>query len=76
VDKQADSGRPAGDEQQPTLDVDEAARRRLLKIIAYTAPAVVGTLLVSKDASAQPSSCPPNAGCQPNCGPASCKPHP
>jgi len=56
--------------------VEAVARRRLLKVVAYTAPAVVGTLMVSNDASAIPQkpSCPPNTGCQPNCGPNACNP--
>jgi hypothetical protein len=62
------------------------ARRRLLKIGIYTAPAIVGTLLLQRDAEAQsptcdpyqckPAPCPPKP-CDPTpCNPTPCKPAP
>ena len=47
----------------PAQDV-VLARRKLLSIVAYVAPAVVSTLAV-RHASAQPA---------PSCGPATCRP--
>lgn len=44
-----------------------AARRRLLRIGAYTAPAVLATLAMSRKAAARPQSCTPRCG--PPCGP-------
>jgi len=55
------------------------ARRKLLGM-AYVAPLVIGTLLISEDAAGQTVSCPPNGGpCRPDggaCGPSvvPCKP--
>lgn len=66
-----------GNEQDPKNDdrsgTDEA-RRRLLRIAAYTAPAVLATLSMSRKASATTSGgCNPN--CTPGCGPnVSCGP--
>lgn len=74
MDEREDSGKVEDVVSEAPDDVDVVARRRLLKVMAYTAPAVVGTLLVSNDALAQPTSCPPNTGCQPNCGPSVCNP--
>jgi hypothetical protein len=60
---------------------DEAileARRRLLRLGVYIAPAVLGTLLIGRDALAQVASCGP-AGCRPNtspCAPSPCRPRP
>ena len=48
------------------------ARRRLLEMAAYTAPAVIGSLLISQDAYAQPISCNPPRPCNP---PKPCDPH-
>lgn len=55
---------------------DEAARRRarrkLLKLAAYSVPVVVGTLTARQASAAtcEPNTgCPPNTGCQPNCEP-------
>ncbi len=65
------------------LSCEDEARRRLLKLVVYGAPAILGTLLVSGDARAQtpsctPAGCAPNSSCLPNtdpgCGPAACKP--
>jgi len=51
------------------------ARRKLLKLGAYAAPAVVGTLLLSGNANAK-TSCFPNGNCEP-CSPCppSCHPY-
>jgi hypothetical protein len=66
------------------------ARRKLLRLTAYMAPAVLGTMLYSREAGAQPmsgcnpsqcspngGSCGPNNNCNPNggpCGPSHCGP--
>jgi hypothetical protein len=56
------------------LTAQQQARRKLLAMTAYVAPAVLGTLLVGKRASAAPPSCGP-AGCNPSkCGPLKCSP--
>jgi len=69
-----DEGEPKQPEQAPPAEAssaeDEAvrARRRLLKLTAYSAPVVLGTVLLSKDALAQQQSCTP-ATCSPRCQP-------
>ncbi len=73
---QGDNSTP--DEQSPALDDEQRARRRLLKMTAYVAPAVIGTLLIGRTALAQTASCAPTR-CLPNigpCQPQSCKPRP
>lgn len=53
----------------------DRARRRLLRLGAYVAPAVIGSMLTAQ-ARAQTPSCGP-ATCNPNggpCGPANCAP--
>lgn len=68
--EQADS--PAGE----ATDTERIARRKLLKM-AYVAPAIIGTLLISEDAAGQQTSCTPNANpCNPppGCKPNECKP--
>ena len=65
--------------KNPPPDDVVLARRKLLKVVAYVAPAIVSTLAV-RHASAQttpscgPSVCPPDSGCQPACGPSNCRP--
>jgi hypothetical protein len=79
----------ADDDSHPEESQDQGllrARRALLKVSLYVAPAIVGTLLIPGDARAQatptcgPATCPPSA-CQPDpcgpaeqCGPVECKP--
>jgi hypothetical protein len=63
---------------------DEAvrARRRLLKLTVYSAPVVLGTVLLSKDALAQqaqscnPQNCNPRCDPRANCTPLTCPPAP
>ncbi len=62
------------------LDPEGRARRRLLRLTAYVAPAVIGTLLIGRDVLAQTPSCSPKT-CSPSscgplqgCGPQTCKP--
>jgi hypothetical protein len=60
----------------PDAGADEA-RRLLLKLGVYVAPAVLGVMSVSRNAGAQvPPSCNPNL-CNPGrpCNPGSCHPH-
>ncbi|HEY3451736.1 MAG TPA: hypothetical protein VGK67_35595 [Myxococcales bacterium] len=52
-------------------DAEKIARRKLLKLGAYAAPAIIGTLLISRDAQAQTISCGPG-----NCSPTPCNPVP
>jgi len=49
------------------------ARRKLLRLVAYAAPVIIGSF-AARDAAA--ASCAPNAGCSPHspCNPA-CFPH-
>ena len=79
-DKERRSGKPA-DVDAATNDVEQLdlpGRRNLAKLAVYAAPAIIGTLLISRDAMAQPVSCNP-ATCNPNggpCGPQNCNPRP
>jgi hypothetical protein len=54
-------------------DVDRA-RRRLLKVLVYTPPAIIGVVQMTQEgcapASCGPQSCHPNGGC----GPSHCHP--
>ncbi|KGO34491.1 MAG: hypothetical protein WBN83_09480 [Desulfoprunum sp.] len=47
------------------FDAEAMARRRLLKLAAYTVPIVVGSLLLPQAAAAS-SICIPNENCSPN----------
>jgi hypothetical protein len=77
----SESGSAPSEEGQagpdPELGADEA-RRLLLKLGVYVAPAVLGVMSVSRPAGAQakpscnPSQCHPHGG---PCGPNSCHPH-
>ncbi len=58
------------------LTPEQLARRKLLAMTAYVAPAILGTLLVGRTASAQarsclPFTCPPATPCAPG---TPCKP--
>lgn len=55
------------------MEADSTARRKLLKLAAYTVPIIVGTLIAGQAAAA---SCDPNGLCMPNvnCHP-ECFPH-
>ena len=61
-------------------DSIDTVRRKLLKLTVYVPPAIIGTMLVSREgwaqASCNPASCNPATGCNPGptCGPATCKP--
>lgn len=67
---------------EPPTDAEDAAiaaRRKLLKLTVYAAPAIVGTLLLSGDAAAAASCfpqviCNPCAPCNPACWPR-CRPN-
>jgi hypothetical protein len=70
---------PAPAEHAEALDAEQLARRRLLQLTAYVAPAIIGTLLISRDAlaaapSCGPSSCAPNCAPRSGCAPQACKP--
>ena len=84
----ASPDKPATKKAQQTEEVDKA-RRKLLRVLVYAAPAVVSTVVV-KPAHAQvvscgPVTCPPlggscmpqGGGCPPTgapCGPSNCRP--
>ena len=59
-------------------DPADPVRRKLLRIGVYTAPAIIGTLFISREAAAQTSCGPQSCGvCPPEegpCGPLSCGP--
>jgi hypothetical protein len=68
------------DHEKSTQDDPAAvrlARRKLLKLTVYGAPAIVGTF-ATRDASAATcdpnQGCPPDTGCQPTCNPSQCGP--
>ncbi len=64
--------RPEEGATEEHLDARARARRKLLRLGVYVAPAVIGTLLASRDAHAAPP-----VSCQPSqCKPAPCHPHP
>jgi hypothetical protein len=67
-----DEGPPRGVAEM-AKEAEARARRRLLKVTAYSVPLVLGTLLTSRDALAQASACNPNCApkdaCNPNCAP-------
>jgi hypothetical protein len=69
------SGDPT--EAAPDLDAEGEARRRLLRLGLYTAPVVLGTLLLGRNVAAQVyPSCSPNK-CRPAttpCSPSNCRP--
>lgn len=70
-----DDARPKPPPVPEAEGLEKIARRKLLKLAAYTAPAVIGSLLVSQDALAAQVSCNPPP-CTPRnpCGPSTCKP--
>lgn len=58
--------------------LDLPGRRKLAKLAVYAALAIIGTLLISRDAMAQPVSCNP-LSCNPSggpCGSQNCRPRP
>lgn len=61
-------------ERAESSDVERLSRRKLLRAALYVPPAIIGSLLLTKDAGAQPISCVPNTGCQPSCRPSQCGP--
>lgn len=69
--------RPEVPETSPEKAAEESeaiARRKLLALGVYVAPAIIGTLLLSPDAQAQTASCGPTS-CQPTpCNPVPCDP--
>jgi hypothetical protein len=70
--KPASSNQPS---DRSGSDEISAQRRRAAKLALYTAPAIIGTLFIAREAKAQPS-CQP-ASCFPwvgPCQPQSCEP--
>jgi hypothetical protein len=55
-------------------EAEKIARRKLLKLGVYVAPAVIGTLLISRDARAQAPSCGPGQCAPEPCNPVPCDP--
>jgi len=68
-DRQAAVPRPGHIPGMPAIlddpDAEAMARRKLLKLAAYTVPIVVGSLLLPQAAAAS-SICIPNENCSPN----------
>lgn len=69
-----DDARPKTTPDPEAAGPEKLARRKLLKLAAYTAPAVIGSLLISQDAVAQVSCNPPPCTPRNPCGPSTCKP--
>ena len=74
MSKPGDSrGGPVQDDQLAAT----LARRKLLKLTLYGAPAIIGTFTMRDAAAAtcEPNTqCPPDTGCQPTCVPSQCGP--
>ena len=66
---------PAEPKPEPAVPESETiARRKLLKLGVYAAPAIIGTLLISPDAHAQTASCGPTQCAPTPCNPVPCAP--
>ncbi len=66
------SGDPRAGASAPAPDNATLARRKLLRVVCYVAPVVIGTFLAGKAAAAScdpQSGCNPNAPCHPSCHP-------
>jgi hypothetical protein len=61
-------------DEQAADDAERVSRRKLLRAALYIPPAIIGSLLLTREARADTPSCPPSTGCQPNCGPSTCGP--
>lgn len=86
MDQEKPSAPPPTEPQDADDDQDlQMARRALLRAAVYTAPVIVGSVVVTSHAQAQTScmpnevcmpwdNCVPIVGCMPQLGPAGCMP--